>query len=176
MASHPRKHHVFYDLMNEIFNDKVSFVVQEHRFAINSPNNHNEMQRTTWSTFSICRGIMINIHKYAVSELFLFSVTRLYCLKLCVSIWQYSCAVIISDAVSVWAHIAIILHLLLLEDLGSTLDHYISQFPKVKLIRNKEREGLVRARMAGVYAATAEVIIIKDAHTEYEYGEYDWKF
>lgn len=40
------------------------------------------------------------------------------------------------------------------EYLKEQLDTYMSQFPKVRIIRLKERQGLIRARLAGAAAAT----------------------
>lgn len=37
--------------------------------------------------------------------------------------------------------------------LKQPLDTYMSQFPKVRIIRLKEREGLIRARLAGAAVA-----------------------
>lgn len=47
------------------------------------------------------------------------------------------------------------------------LDLYIKEnLPKVKVIRLPERMGLIRARLAGAKAATAEVLLFLDSHTE----------
>ena len=39
--------------------------------------------------------------------------------------------------------------------LAEELETYMSQYPKVKIIRAKERTGLIRARMMGAAKATA---------------------
>ncbi|KAI3415635.1 hypothetical protein GPALN_005232 [Globodera pallida] len=53
------------------------------------------------------------------------------------------------------------------EHLKDKLDDYIKQFNgKVKLVRNGEREGLIRTRSIGAKAATADVVIFLDAHCE----------
>lgn len=39
------------------------------------------------------------------------------------------------------------------EHLKAPLDEYMAKFPKVRIIRLKERQGLIRARLAGAAAA-----------------------
>lgn len=53
------------------------------------------------------------------------------------------------------------------EDLKSKLDTYITKFNgKVRVLRNPEREGLIRTRSRGAQEATGEVIVYLDAHCE----------
>lgn len=53
------------------------------------------------------------------------------------------------------------------EDLKDKLDSYIEKFNgKVRVIRNPEREGLIRTRSRGAQEATGEVIVYLDAHCE----------
>lgn len=53
------------------------------------------------------------------------------------------------------------------ENLKENLDRYLTRFGgKVRLLRNKEREGLIRTRSRGAREARGEVILFLDAHCE----------
>lgn len=53
------------------------------------------------------------------------------------------------------------------EHLKSDLEQYITRFGgKVRLLRNKEREGLIRTRSYGAKEARGDVIVFLDAHCE----------
>ncbi|EDQ85941.1 uncharacterized protein MONBRDRAFT_38577 [Monosiga brevicollis MX1] len=54
--------------------------------------------------------------------------------------------------------------------LQKPLEDYIKLLPKVRLIRNGQRLGLVKARLAGIRAATAETFTVLDSHIEVEEG------
>ncbi len=56
------------------------------------------------------------------------------------------------------------------EYLREPLDRYIELLPKVKLMRNKVREGLIRSRLMGEESASAPLVIFLDAHTEVNQG------
>ena len=51
-------------------------------------------------------------------------------------------------------------------EVGLKLDEYLVDYPKVSVVRMKERGGLITARLEGAKKATAEVIIFLDSHTE----------
>jgi len=53
-------------------------------------------------------------------------------------------------------------------ELQGMLDYYLrTRFPpKVRLVRLRERAGLIRARLAGARAAVGDVLVFLDAHCE----------
>jgi len=51
-------------------------------------------------------------------------------------------------------------------EVGLKLDEYLVDYPKVSIVRMKERGGLITARLEGAKKATGEVIIFLDSHTE----------
>lgn len=53
-----------------------------------------------------------------------------------------------------------------LDDLKGELEQSLSDLPKVKLVRNQRREGLIRGRMIGANQATGEVLVFLDSHCE----------
>jgi polypeptide N-acetylgalactosaminyltransferase len=53
------------------------------------------------------------------------------------------------------------------ENLKSKLENYILKFNgKVRLIRNAERQGLIRTRVRGAVESRGEVVVFLDAHCE----------
>ncbi|GCB69690.1 polypeptide N-acetylgalactosaminyltransferase 10-like [Scyliorhinus torazame] len=52
------------------------------------------------------------------------------------------------------------------EYLKKSLEEYMAQFPKVRIMRTKKREGLIRTRLLGASMAKAEVITFLDSHCE----------
>ena len=46
------------------------------------------------------------------------------------------------------------------------LDDDIKPMSKVRVLRTKKREGLIRARLEGAYVATGKVLIFLDSHCE----------
>lgn len=46
------------------------------------------------------------------------------------------------------------------------LEEYMVRLPKVRILRTKKREGLIRTRLLGAAAAVGEVITFLDSHCE----------
>ena len=57
------------------------------------------------------------------------------------------------------------------DHLKQSLDTYVQTLPKVKVIHAAHREGLIRARLLGVAAATGEVLVFLDSHCEATQGK-----
>lgn len=52
------------------------------------------------------------------------------------------------------------------EHLKQPLEEYMVRLPKVRILRTKKREGLIRTRLLGATAAKGEVITFLDSHCE----------
>lgn len=56
--------------------------------------------------------------------------------------------------------------LLYSDHLKARLDEEIVKYPKVKLIRLRQRMGLIGARISGVKYASGDIVVIFDSHVE----------
>jgi len=57
------------------------------------------------------------------------------------------------------------------EELGENLEKYIARFgSKVKLVRKRQRQGLIKARVEGARAASGQVVVFLDSHCEANVG------
>ena len=50
--------------------------------------------------------------------------------------------------------------------LKADLAVYMAQFDKVRILRLPERSGLIRARLAGIAEASAQILTFLDSHCE----------
>lgn len=65
----------------------------------------------------------------------------------------------------------IIIIIIITAHLKQPLEDYIAKLGKVKVVRTKQREGLIRARLLGYSVATGTVLTYLDSHCECTRGE-----
>lgn len=81
-------------------------------------------------------------------------------LRTCYSIWNRTPPNLLTEIILVDDASTI-------EDLGNDLTEYVEAYmPIVKLIRVKERSGLIKARVIGAKAAKSEILVFLDSHCE----------
>lgn len=62
--------------------------------------------------------------------------------------------------------------ILLVDHVKGQLERYMASYPKVKIVRAKKREGLIRARLMGAAVAKGPVLTFLDSHIEATTGSY----
>ncbi|KAI8514159.1 Polypeptide N-acetylgalactosaminyltransferase 12 [Branchiostoma belcheri] len=56
------------------------------------------------------------------------------------------------------------------DDLKQDLEDYVSRLPRIRLVRNRRREGLTRARIRAANLASGDVLVFLDSHVECNTG------
>lgn len=67
-------------------------------------------------------------------------------------------------------HVLELVQFLFSDHLKTQLEDYIRDYPKVKVVRTKQREGLIRARLLGFSNAKGDVVTFLDSHCECTIG------
>jgi len=80
----------------------------------------------------------------------------------------YTQVCIISETLRV-----VIIHCCSVDHLRAPLEEYVAKLVKVRVMRNKKREGLIRARLLGSSVAVGQVLVFLDSHCECTMGMYE---
>ncbi|XP_071833379.1 polypeptide N-acetylgalactosaminyltransferase 2-like [Apostichopus japonicus] len=124
---------------NQVASDKL------HMDRSFSDTRHSQCKNIPWSTDLPSTSVIITFHNEARSTL----------LRTVVSVLRKSPPNVLTE-------------IILVDDFSDdpTDGEELLKIEKVKLIRNKKREGLIRSRVKGADASTAEILTFLDSHCE----------
>ena len=115
----------------------------------------------------------------AQCKAFKYDVTALQVTSVIVPFYNEALSMLVRTVYSILSKTPdVLLKEIILVDDASTYDYVMTSLrefvkiaPKVRLIRNAKREGLVRSRLIGAEASSGDVLVFLDAHTEANTGE-----
>lgn len=110
---------------------------------------------------------------------FKYDVTQLRVTSVIVPFYNEALSMLVRTVFSILSRTpdALLKEIILVDDASTyeyvmtSLRDFVRVAPKVKLIRNVKREGLVRSRLIGAEASSGDVLVFLDAHTEANTGQ-----